>query len=61
MTDTRFTNSQSPRASRDSTNDPEKHALGDVKLDMNDPEEDGGPENADAWQHQGKGGDQKYA
>jgi len=30
MTDKRFTNSQSPRASRDSTQDPLEHARGSV-------------------------------
>jgi hypothetical protein len=43
MTDTRFTNSQSPRASRDSTNDPEKFAKGDVSLGMDDPEKNDQP------------------
>jgi len=55
-----MSDSQSPRAKRDSTNDPEAFAIGEVQLGMNRPEKSGGPENEKAWQHQGKGGDQKY-
>jgi hypothetical protein len=58
MADKRLT--QSPRAMRGSTNDPEAHSKGEVQLGMNSPKKDGGPENEGAWEHFGKGGDQKY-
>ena len=55
-----MSDSQSPRAKRDSTNDPLEFCRGEVQTTANSPRRDGGPENALAWQHQGKGGDQKF-
>lgn len=46
--------SQSPRANRSSTQDPLEHAKGKVQIEQNPIRKDGGPENADAWQYQGK-------
>jgi hypothetical protein len=51
MADKRLT--QSPRALRESTNDAEKYAKGEVQLNMNAPRKSGGPENEDAWEKSG--------
>jgi hypothetical protein len=40
---------QSPRALRDSTQDPLEHSKGEVQLGMNEPSKSGSPENAGAW------------
>jgi hypothetical protein len=48
MNDRNLTNSQSPRASRASTQDPLEHAKGQVQIEQNPIRKDGGPENADA-------------
>jgi hypothetical protein len=41
MTYTRFTNSQSPQATRGTSQDFEKFSKGDVKLGMTEPKKDG--------------------
>jgi hypothetical protein len=52
--------SQSPRALRASTENAEKYSQGEVQLGMTAPKKSGGAENEGAWQHIGKGHDQKY-
>jgi hypothetical protein len=43
---------QSPRALRDSTNDPEKYSKGDVQIDMNEPRKsDFGKGQPDPFRH----------
>jgi hypothetical protein len=57
MTDKNFTNSQSPRASRSSTNDPLAHSKGKVQTDMGEPSNSDGI-NDNAWRiRQDRGGD----
>jgi hypothetical protein len=46
MADKRLT--QSPRALRETTNDPEKYSKGDVQLGMKEPSRSGDPENRGA-------------
>lgn len=47
---------QSPRALRDSTDDPEKHAKGEVQLGMERPRktDDANSGDSDPWKHQGE-------
>jgi hypothetical protein len=54
MTDKNFKNSQSPRASRSSTQNPLEHAKGKVQLGMKMPNKSGGEGNESAWANQGK-------
>jgi hypothetical protein len=50
MTDKRFTNSQSPRASRASTEDPDRYGKGAVRQGIRPINKTGGEGNEGAWE-----------
>lgn len=62
MTDKNVKNSQSPRASRSSTNDPEKHSRGEVQTTQREPSKsDFGEGQPDPFRHQKDRYSNKYA